>query len=230
MKRNFGESRHLIFSLIAHFLALFIAIGHWPGQSFAQQSQAPETKPAATSDQAPASQNQNPSEEQTSKSSGGARLSKQEVSTLPLNKRDFSALLLLAAGTMTDANGAANFTQQFAVNGQRGVTTVFAMDGIDTTRPGIGRLNFLQFQCGRHSGSPLQFRRDAGGNRPRRSRLYRDHHAQSARTICTAPYSSFCATRRSTHATFSTNAARPAPGAFRISYATSSASRWAVPL
>ena len=194
MKRNLGDSRHLIFSLIAHFLALFIVIGHWPGQSFAQQSQAPETKPAATSDQAPASQNQNPSEEQTapeSKSSGGARLSKQEVLTLPLNKRDFSALLLLAAGTMTDSNGAANFTQQFAVNGQRGVTTVFGMDGIDTTEPGTGRIDFLQFQCGRDSGSPLRVRGDAGGDRPRRGRLYRDHHAKPARTICTDPSSSF---------------------------------------
>jgi hypothetical protein len=27
----------------------------------------------------------------------------------------------LAAGTMTDSNGANNFTQQFAINGQRGV-------------------------------------------------------------------------------------------------------------
>jgi len=148
MNRNIGDSRHLIFSLLAHFLALFIVIGFRPGRSFAQQSQATETKPAATADQAPASQNQNPSEEQTapeSKSSGGARLSKQEVSTLPLNKRDFSALLLLAAGTMTDSNGAANFTQQFAVNGQRGVTTVFAMDGIDTTDPELGGSTFSNF-------------------------------------------------------------------------------------
>jgi len=41
---------------------------------------------------------------------GGAELSSQAVSELPLNKRDFSTLLLLAAGTMTDANGATNFT------------------------------------------------------------------------------------------------------------------------
>src|SRR5262249_52129684 len=67
--------------------------------------------------------------------SGGERLSAGEVSSLPLNARDFSKLLLLAAGTMTDANGAANFTQQFAVNGQRGSTTVFALDGADTTDP-----------------------------------------------------------------------------------------------
>src|SRR5215467_8396553 len=49
--------------------------------------------------------------------SGGERLSSEEVSSLPLNERDFSKLLLLAAGTMTDSNGAANFTQQFSVNG-----------------------------------------------------------------------------------------------------------------
>ena len=49
------------------------------------------------------------------KGSGGENLSSGEVSSLPLNERDFSKLLLLAAGTMTDTNGAANFTQQFAV-------------------------------------------------------------------------------------------------------------------
>src|SRR5947209_961172 len=53
--------------------------------------------------------------------SGGATLSGKAVSAIPLNKRDFGQLLLLAAGTMTDANGTTNFTQQFAVNGQRGV-------------------------------------------------------------------------------------------------------------
>src|SRR6266403_1448517 len=41
--------------------------------------------------------------------SGGEHLSTGEVSSLPLNERDFSKLLLLAAGTMTDTNGAANF-------------------------------------------------------------------------------------------------------------------------
>ena len=77
--------------------------------------------------------------------SGGEHLSKKEVSSLPLNSRDFSKLLLLAAGTMTDANGAANFTQQFAVNGQRGVTGVFAMDGADTTDPEMGGATFSTF-------------------------------------------------------------------------------------
>src|SRR5579863_2298918 len=63
----------------------------------------------------------------STQASGGEHLSSAEVSSLPLNERDFSKLLLLAAGTMTDTNGAANFTQQFAVNGQRGAATVFAV-------------------------------------------------------------------------------------------------------
>ncbi|MBZ5655694.1 MAG: TonB-dependent receptor [Acidobacteriia bacterium] len=77
--------------------------------------------------------------------SGGERLSAGEVSSLPLNSRDFSKLLLLAAGTMTDANGAANFTQQYAVNGQRGSATVFALDGADTTDPEMGGATFSNF-------------------------------------------------------------------------------------
>jgi hypothetical protein len=83
--------------------------------------------------------------EASSPSSGGEHLSGTEVSSLPLNVRDFSKLLLLAAGTMTDTNGAANFTQQFAVNGQRGVATVFAMDGFDTTDPEMGGATFSNF-------------------------------------------------------------------------------------
>src|ERR1700693_3261765 len=77
--------------------------------------------------------------------SGGEHLSTGEVSSLPLNERDFSKLLLLAAGTMTDSNGAANFTQQFAVNGQRGSAAVFAIDGADTTDPELGGATFSNF-------------------------------------------------------------------------------------
>ena len=77
--------------------------------------------------------------------SGGEHLTSQVVSGLPLNERDFSKLLLLAAGTMTDTNGAANFTQQFAVNGQRGAAAVFAMDGADTTDPELGGATFPNF-------------------------------------------------------------------------------------
>jgi hypothetical protein len=75
----------------------------------------------------------------------GLRLTSKEVSNLPLNERDFSKLLLLAAGTMTDTNGAANFTQQFSINGQRGVTAVFATDGTDSSDPELGGATFSNF-------------------------------------------------------------------------------------
>ena len=78
-------------------------------------------------------------------STGGEQLSSQAVSELPLNKRDFSSLLLLAAGTMTDTNGATNFTQQFAINGQRGVEATFAMDDADISDPEMGGSTFSNF-------------------------------------------------------------------------------------
>ena len=77
--------------------------------------------------------------------SGGEDLEGRAVSAIPLNKRDFGQLLLLAAGTMTDANGATNFTSQFAVNGQRGVEAVFAMDGADISDPEMGGATFSNF-------------------------------------------------------------------------------------
>jgi hypothetical protein len=80
-----------------------------------------------------------------STATGGEELSSQAVSELPLNKRDFSTLLLLAAGTMTDTNGATNFTQQFAINGQRGVEATFAMDGADISDPEMGGATFTNF-------------------------------------------------------------------------------------
>jgi hypothetical protein len=78
-------------------------------------------------------------------STGGEELSSQAVSELPLNKRDFGTLLLLAAGTMTDTNGSTNFTAQFAINGQRGVEAVFAMDGADISDPEMGGATFSNF-------------------------------------------------------------------------------------
>src|SRR6202035_1200610 len=53
------------------------------------------------------------------KAGGGEQLNSKAVSEIPLNKRDFSQILLLAAGTAADPSGASNFTQQFAINGQR---------------------------------------------------------------------------------------------------------------
>jgi hypothetical protein len=83
--------------------------------------------------------------QQATGASGGEALSSQAVSELPLNKRDFSSLLLLAAGTMTDANGSTNFTAQFAINGQRGVEATFAMDGADISDPLMGGATLSNF-------------------------------------------------------------------------------------
>jgi hypothetical protein len=81
----------------------------------------------------------------TASGTSGEKLSSQKVNELPLNGRDFSTLLLLAAGTMTDVNGQTNFTQQFAINGQRGVEAVFAMDGADISDPEMGGSTFTNF-------------------------------------------------------------------------------------
>jgi len=76
---------------------------------------------------------------------GGEKLSSKSVSEIPLNKRDFSQLLLLAAGTAADPSGASNFTQQFAINGQRGNEATFAMDGADISDPEQGGGTFTNF-------------------------------------------------------------------------------------
>ena len=90
--------------------------------------------------------NENPSTTSNAASgTSGEKLSSQKVNELPLNGRDFSTLLLLAAGTMTDVNGQTNFTQQFAINGQRGVEAVFAMDGADISDPEMGGSTFTNF-------------------------------------------------------------------------------------
>jgi len=76
---------------------------------------------------------------------GNTQLSTRQVANLPLNQRDFTKLLALAGGTTTDTNGANNFTLQFAINGQRGVTAVFAMDGFYTADPELGGATFSNF-------------------------------------------------------------------------------------
>ncbi len=75
----------------------------------------------------------------------GETLARNAVTKIPLNKRDFSQLLLLAAGTMTDTNGTTNFTQQFAVNGQRGVEAVFALDNALSSDPEMGGATMSNF-------------------------------------------------------------------------------------
>lgn len=83
--------------------------------------------------------------QQEKAAAGGERLTSKAVSEIPLNKRDFSQLLLLAAGTAADSSGAFNFTQQFAINGQRGVEAVFAFDGADSSDPEVGGGTFTNF-------------------------------------------------------------------------------------
>lgn len=84
-------------------------------------------------------------EQREEATAGGEKLSSKSVSEIPLNKRDFSQLLLLAAGTAADPSGASNFTQQFAINGQRGVEATFAMDGADISDPEQGGGTFTNF-------------------------------------------------------------------------------------
>ena len=83
--------------------------------------------------------------QQEKATAGGEQLASKAVSEIPLNKRDFSQLLLLAAGTAADSSGAYNFTQQFAINGQRGVEAVFALDGADSSDPELGGGTFTNF-------------------------------------------------------------------------------------
>ncbi len=86
-----------------------------------------------------------PSTEAAPARSGGEQLGSKAVSEIPLNKRDLSQILLLAAGTATDPSGAVNYTQQFAINGQRGVEATFALDGADTSDPEVGGGTFSNF-------------------------------------------------------------------------------------
>jgi hypothetical protein len=49
-------------------------------------------------------------------STGGEQLSGKQVPALALNKRDFNRLLLLAAGTQVDTNGAAAPSRQIQLS------------------------------------------------------------------------------------------------------------------
>jgi hypothetical protein len=57
----------------------------------------------------------------------GEKLSSKKVNELPLNGRDFSTLLLLAAGTMTDVNGQTNF-HEFRRGRDSGITVKLGLD------------------------------------------------------------------------------------------------------
>ena len=68
--------------------------------------------------------------QQEKAAAAGEQLNSKAVSEIPLNKRDFSQLLLLAAGTAADSSGASNFTQQFAINGQRDDGSIAVPEGL----------------------------------------------------------------------------------------------------
>ena len=169
-------------------------------------------------------------EESAAQASGGERLSSGEVSSLPLNARDFSKLLLLAAGTMTDANGAANFTQQFAVNGQRGTATVFSLDGFDTTDPEMGGATFSNFNVDAIQEVQSNTGVHDGGDRSRRRQLHQRDHEIRYQPGARQRSSSSSAMPPSTPATTSTTRASLTSAAFLPLCATNSASptaaRW----
>ena len=77
---------------------------------------------------------------------------------------------------MTDANGAANFTQQFAVNGQRGTATVFALDGFDTTDPEMGGATFSNFNVDAIQEVQASSGVMPAGDRARRRQLHQCRH------------------------------------------------------
>ncbi len=76
---------------------------------------------------------------------GRQNLGSQQVAGLPLEQRDSTNLLLLAAGTQTTTGTGANFTQQYSIHGQKGTTAVFALDGVDTTDPENGGATISDF-------------------------------------------------------------------------------------
>jgi hypothetical protein len=76
---------------------------------------------------------------------GKENVGSQQVAGLPLEQRDSTNLLLLAAGTNTTTGTGANFTQQYSIHGQRGTTAVFALDGADTTDPENGGATISDF-------------------------------------------------------------------------------------
>ncbi|HYK91292.1 MAG TPA: TonB-dependent receptor plug domain-containing protein, partial [Acidobacteriota bacterium] len=73
------------------------------------------------------------------------KLESQQVAGLPLEQRDSTNLLLLAAGTQMTTGTGANFTQQYSIHGQKGTTALFALDGADTTDPENGGATISDF-------------------------------------------------------------------------------------
>ncbi|WP_433966525.1 carboxypeptidase-like regulatory domain-containing protein [Tunturiibacter gelidiferens] len=162
--------------------------------------------------------------QQEKAAAGGEQLTSKAVSEIPLNKRDFSQLLLLAAGTAADSSGAYNFTQQFAINGQRGVEATFALDGADSSDPELGGGTFTNFNV----DAVLELQSLSGvmpaeiGRGPRASQT---SSPGPARTHFTVRCLSSCETPPWTRVTTSTSPHQQILGASRHSSETSSALR-----
>ena len=131
----------LVLSLLA-VLSMTSELPQAAGQQCAPAAGTSQAGQTGSSQQAPPQQ---PGAPQNQPGEGNTQLSTRQVANLPLNQRDFTKLLALAGGTTTDTNGANNFTLQFAINGQRGVTAVFAMDGFYTADPELGGATFSNF-------------------------------------------------------------------------------------
>ena len=98
---------------------------------------------------------------------------------------------------------AANYTQQFAINGQRGVEATFAMDGADSSDPELGGATFTNFNVDAvqeiHSTSgwmPAEIGRGAAG--------FTNIVTRSGTDGFMARSSSFCAIQRLMRAIIST--------------------------
>jgi len=77
----------------------------------------------------------------TTNSTLGGLVSGQQTSTLPLNGRDITNLILLQPGVAMETNG----TGTVAANGNRGTTDSSYMDNIDTTDNELGGAQFTNF-------------------------------------------------------------------------------------
>lgn len=77
--------------------------------------------------------------------SSQSQLGQKQVSSLPLEQRDSSHLLLLSAGTTTAEGGTGNRTQQYSIHGQRGAASVFAIDGSNASDPEQGGATIADF-------------------------------------------------------------------------------------
>jgi len=103
---------------------------------------------------------------------------------LPLNGRDFSTLLLLAAATMNRCKRADEFHPAVRHTTDSARWGWFAMDGADVSDPEMGG-DVHEFRCGRDSGITVKLGLDAGGHRARCGGLYQYRDTIRKKTVFT---------------------------------------------